>query len=177
MNLALVPLELPRLDALRYEVVLLPVCEDERPLEGAAGLCDWRAMGGLSRMLKSGRASGGMEERVLAPAPARLPFERVVLCGLGLRATVDAERCARALEAMVRIAQGLRLRSCALALPGRSVGALEPARAAKMLVAAVEDTELDEVAVLDDAAALTLMAPVIQQERRRSRVARELREG
>jgi hypothetical protein len=40
------------------ETLVLPFFSDERPLRGAAGLCDWRLCGRLSRMLQAGRVAG-----------------------------------------------------------------------------------------------------------------------
>ncbi|MCA1664938.1 MAG: hypothetical protein LC659_11815 [Myxococcales bacterium] len=37
------------------ETLVLPFFVDERPLRGAAGLCDWRLCGRLSRLLQSSR--------------------------------------------------------------------------------------------------------------------------
>jgi hypothetical protein len=40
------------------ETLVLPFFADERPLRGAAGLCDWRLCGRLSRLLQSSSVAG-----------------------------------------------------------------------------------------------------------------------
>src|SRR5438874_9265009 len=49
------------------EALVLPFFSDERPLRGAAGLCDWRLCGRLSRLLASGRVQGQWGETTLYP--------------------------------------------------------------------------------------------------------------
>ena len=65
------------------EALMLPFFADERPLRGAAGLCDWRLCGRLSRMLHAGRVRGAWGETTLYPpvveGALRLPFPRLVL--------------------------------------------------------------------------------------------------
>src|SRR5829696_10536966 len=94
-SLHFLPFELPRWDALALpgrgpeapplpSALALGVFTDERPLRGAAGLCDWRLCGRLSRLLRSERLSGRADEVVmLPPARARLPFTRLMLFGMG----------------------------------------------------------------------------------------------
>src|SRR5262249_13165727 len=69
------------------EALVLPFFSDERPLRGAAGLCDWRLCGRLSRMLGAKRLSGAWGETTLYPPRVfgvqRLPFPRLVMFGLG----------------------------------------------------------------------------------------------
>src|SRR5437667_11101312 len=89
------PFELPRWDALALPgrandaaplpgALALGIFTDERPLRGAAGLCDWRLCGRLSRLLRADRLSGREDEVVLLPpARARLPFSRLMLFGMG----------------------------------------------------------------------------------------------
>ena len=78
MDVRFVLTELARIDALRYEAVALPFFEDERPLRGAAGLCDWRLCGRLSAILRGGRVTGALGELTLLPARPRLPSRQDV---------------------------------------------------------------------------------------------------
>jgi len=103
-SLHFLPFELPRWDALALPgrapdaaplpaALALGVFTDERPLRGAAGLCDWRLCGRLSRLLRADRLSGRVDEVVmLPPARARLPFSRLMLFGLGDQRGFDEHR-------------------------------------------------------------------------------------
>src|SRR5262249_48703813 len=81
------------------EALVLPFFADERPLRGAAGLCDWRLCGRLSRLLRS-RLKGEFGETTLYPPGVRLPFQRLLLFGLGPQERFDEDL---ALEANRRI--------------------------------------------------------------------------
>ena len=61
----------------------LPFFADERPLRGAAGLCDWRLCGKLSQVLQRGRVTGALGEVTLVPGRPRLPFDKLLLVGCG----------------------------------------------------------------------------------------------
>lgn len=152
--------ELPRWDSLLRERGARPSClglpffEDERPLRGAAGLCDWRLGGRLSRLLgarigpqrddrgESIKLRGGFGEKLLLPTGAKLPFARLVLYGLGPAARFD-ETLARtaARELMTTLAQlgdGGAAPSIAIVPPGRSTGLLSARRALEILLEEAE---------------------------------------
>jgi hypothetical protein len=165
--------ELARIDALRYEAVALPFCADERPLRGAAGLCDWRLCGRLSAVLGDGRVTGALGEVTLLPARPRLPFDKMLLVGCGPRAGFDAARFRAVTAAVFEAARGLRLRNLALALPGRGAGEVAPGDAMRWFLEAAGGSVLEEAVVLDDAEAVKVMQPIVDSERRRARAARE----
>lgn len=178
MELRLVPLELSRIDALRYEVLVLPHFSDERPLRGAAGLCDWRLCGRLSSVIVRGHVTGDEGEVTLVPGRPRLPFEKLLLFGAGPSEGFDQARATALVGRVLRVLDGLRLRTMATALPGRGGGGVGPVDAMRWFLAALPDpVELDEVAVLDDLEAQRAMIPVVEGERRRMRVLRDAREG
>jgi hypothetical protein len=52
LSVKTLPVSLQSLDRLSVDVLVLGPFENERPLRGAAGYCDWRLNGRLSRMLK-----------------------------------------------------------------------------------------------------------------------------
>ena len=175
MDVRFVPLDLARIDALRYEAVALPFFEDERPLRGAPGLCDWRLCGRLSRLLMGGRVTGALGEVTLVPTRPRLPFDKMLLFGAGPSAAFDQERFVAVTRAVFASLDGLRLRNLVLSLPGRAAGQVAPGDAIRWFLAvAAEREELDEVIVLDDADAARQMQPVVDAEKRRARAARDV---
>jgi hypothetical protein len=132
MSTAILPVELARWDALTLPhrgqapapppmAMALPIFADERPLRGAAGLCDWRLTGRLSRLIKRGRFSGALGETLLVPpAGGRLPFSRLLLYGLGPSAGFDDATFKRAAAELRRVMHRAGLSSYAVQLPGRS---------------------------------------------------------
>ncbi len=153
----------------RPEALGLPFFEDERPLRGAAGLCDWRLGGRLSRLLGAEGATprfhGRRGEQLLLPTGPRLPFARIVLYGLGrsdsfvVHASRDAAR--ELLGALCKVVPaGAPSSAGALALalvpPGRSTGVLSARRALELVLAEVDALPAPEgslrVVVLESAA-------------------------
>jgi hypothetical protein len=118
------------------EALVLPLFSDERPLRGAAGLCDWRMCGRLSRLLAAGRLSGAVDETLLVPPTAhgapRLPFPRLVLVGLGAADAFDEPAARAAARRIQAVTARLGLARYALAPPGRSTGRLSARRALEL---------------------------------------------
>lgn len=178
MEVRFVPLDLARLDLLRMEVLALPFFEDERPLKGPAGLCDWRLCGSLSRLLVGGRVTGAAGEVTLVPGRPRLPFEKLILFGEGPAEDFDEAVAERVTARVLTTLAGLRLRSLALSLPGRGSGLVAGAEAMRRFLQSIaEGDELDEVVIVDDAEAQRAMVPVLEAARRRVRVVRAAAEA
>lgn len=83
-------LSLHGLDTLGARDLLLLVGPRERPLQGLAGLVDWRLLGGLSRLLRRGLFEGRSSESLLTLGRPRLPAQRIFLYGLGLEGAEEA---------------------------------------------------------------------------------------
>jgi hypothetical protein len=120
------------------EALILPFFADERPLRGAAGLCDWRLCGRLSRLLAAGKVDGKWGETTLYPPIVsglpRLPFGRLLLFGLGPAERFD-ESCARdSARKLAEVISRLSLARVALSPPGRSTGRLSARRALELLL-------------------------------------------
>jgi Cytosol aminopeptidase family, N-terminal domain len=80
-RLEVAELSLATLDTLDVDALALLV-GPERPLQGLAGLVDWRLCGTLSRALAGGLYGGAPGEALLVPTGGRLPASRVVAIGL-----------------------------------------------------------------------------------------------
>lgn len=104
----------------RVDLGVLPIFEDERPLQGLAGLVDWRTGGRLSALLRSGFCTGAASEAVLVPGCRTLPVERLVLLGLGPSRAFDRAAAERAGERLVALVEGLRPDDVLVAMPGRA---------------------------------------------------------
>lgn len=116
--LAFCPVSLRALDECQADVLALTLFSDERPLRGLIGLVDWRLRGALSRWVRSGFVSGQWGERVLVPSHGRLTFPRLLLMGLGDKASYRADRARAAAQAAVQVTTGLSSRTLAVGLFG-----------------------------------------------------------
>lgn len=168
MRINFVPPELRRLDLLRSDVLALSLFEDERPLRGAAGLVDWRMCGRLSRLLETRRLEGTSAEVTLVPPRPRLPFDKLLLVGLGRSAGFSEASFASALERTFEALRSMRTHSSVMSLPGRSTGRISPERAVQLFieVAAAHDHQ-DEVTLVEDLESQKLLAPLVDQYRKR----------
>ncbi len=83
LRIALADLGLPAIDSSPCDGVALFVRRGERPLQGFAGLCDWRLCGSLSRVVRSGFFQGTLGETLLVPGRGRLPGNKVLVFGVG----------------------------------------------------------------------------------------------
>lgn len=104
----------------RVDLAVLPFFEDERPLQGLAGLVDWRTGGSLSALLREGFCRGAAGETVLLPGRRTLPMERLVLLGLGPSRAFDRAAAEAAGERLVAVVEGLRPADVLVAMPGRA---------------------------------------------------------
>jgi hypothetical protein len=125
MRVVLQELSLPGLDQLSADGLALFIDRRVRPLQGLAGLCDWRLCGQLSRVLETGFFQGTGGENLLMPTAGRLPVARLLVFGIGESAEGDAAEAqlARALE----VAHRAGLKSLALSI---DFLAADPERAA-----------------------------------------------
>ncbi|HEX5660360.1 MAG TPA: M17 family peptidase N-terminal domain-containing protein [Polyangiales bacterium] len=159
------------MDALRTELLVVPVFSDERPLRGAAGLADWRLCGRLSDLLVRGQLRGEFDDALLMPPPERrLVLERILCLGAGARTDVNPDRLRLYLRTLVKRALGLRVRTMAVALPHASLTWLSPEQAIDVLLeeAQPHSERFDEITVLDTPDAQRRMEPRIERMRRRA---------
>ena len=115
------------------ETLVLPFFADERPLRGAAGLCDWRLCGRLSRLLQSSRVAGKWGETTLYPPGKRLPFRGSCALRARRRRSLRREGGARGRRSVIADKMHkLGKPRYALVPPGRSTGRLSARRALEL---------------------------------------------
>jgi len=150
IDLRFVAPDLRRLDEVASEVVVCSIWKDERPLTGLASLLDWRLAGLLSRLAKQGFLVGDVGEVLFLPARPRLPFDKLLVCGLGRRAGFGDEIfrtvLARALDALA----GLSVKSAVVELPGRGDGGVDAERAASILLDLIGDDQRDALCFVEE---------------------------
>ena len=161
---------LRKLDLLGTEVIMCGVASDEQPPHGLAGQLDWRLAGRISALIEKGFVSGKVAEVVLVPGKPKLPFDKVLLFGVGPRADFSEPVYRLVIEKMLGTLEGLRARSAVVELPGRPFDAIRPERAADILLESAGSNPVHDVWTL--AEPLEAQRQITQhmiQERRRIR--------
>jgi hypothetical protein len=123
------PLGFESLDRLYVDVLVLGPFEDERPLRGAAGYCDWRLNGRLSQMLEKESFLGKPRDVVLTDTGGRIGSPRVLLFGQGKRYSLDLTMFKRRVRKMIVDVKKAKFSSYAIELPGVDPGPLHPEQA------------------------------------------------
>jgi hypothetical protein len=133
-------LSLATLDALDVDALAVLV-GPERPLQGWAGLVDWRLAGALTRTIADGLYQAGPGEALLLPAMGRLAVTRLLAVGLAPgRGEPDFAEAVGRLCRVVARAGAASFATAASPLPG--VTGLEAARAWIQAAAAVPGDRL-----------------------------------
>lgn len=161
--------DLRQLDLARADVIACGVYEDRRPLEGLAGLLDWRLAGLLSRLAKRRLVLGAPGELVLVPGRPKLPFDKLLLLGLGTRGAFAEEAFSRALERLVGALDGLLAKRAVVELPGRLDDAITPERALALTLEATSEAERDKMVLVEEDDARRRMLAFAEDEARRVR--------
>lgn len=166
LDLRFVAPDLRRLDEVSAEVIACSVYRDERPMRGLAGLIDWRLAGRLSRLAKQGFLLGEVGELLAVPVRPRLPFDKVLVLGLGPRTAFGDATYRRVLERTMDALAGLHVKKAVVELPGRSDQAIEPERAAEILLDLIGDDERDALTFVEDASGRERIEKHAQERRR-----------
>jgi len=135
------PIDLSRWDhGPAGDALVVPVWSDVRPLRGAAGLLDWRLCGRLSQMIREGRVSGALHEKLLL-VTNRIPWRRVLAIGIGVSTAFDEDAFRSTIDCSLQALRGIGASSVAMALPGRDVDLIRPDRAVRHFMAALAQSE------------------------------------
>lgn len=170
MDLRFTAPELRALDQLGTEILVCGLAEGELPPHGVAGLVDWRLGGRLSRLLARGFVRGALGEVLLLPGKPKLPFDKVILFGLGERATFEEAIYCSVVDRILTTLLQLRARAAVVELPGRHFGGIAPERAADILLERVgASREHDVWTLVEPPEAQKSITQHMIQERRRVR--------
>jgi len=118
--------QLRKLDLAGTEVLVCGLAEGERPPKGVAGLVDWRLAGRLSRLVASGFVSGALGETLLVPGRPKLPFDKILLFGVGTARDFSELVFRAVVEKVLATLEGLKARTAVVELPGRHFTAFRP---------------------------------------------------
>lgn len=162
--------ELRKLDLLGTEIIVSTIASDERPPHGVTGLLDFRLAGRISRLIQAGFATGKVGEVLLIPGKPKLPFDKILLFGIGKRSEFNDPVFRTVLNKILRTLEGLRARTAVVELPGRHFDAISPERAADILLESTGgQKEHDVWTLIEPAEAQRAITQHMIQERRRVR--------
>ena len=163
VELAWVERDLRAVDRLTGDAAVGSIFDDERPPRGLAGLIDWRMSGRVSTLCQRSFVSGKAGELFLTPGRPRLPFEKVLIVGLGPRARFEASTYRLVLDRVLRALADLQVRRATIDLPGRHAGAIEPTVAFETLRALLAEGVFDfeAITLLDDGEAQGIYAAAV----------------
>jgi hypothetical protein len=150
LDLRFVPRVLRQLDDVSAEVIACGIYRDERPLTGLAGLLDWRLAGRLSRLVKEGFLVGEVGELLAMPVRPRLPFDKLLVAGLGPKSSFGEGAFRTVLERTMNALSGLHVKKAVVELPGRGDAAITAERAADILLDLIGDDERDALTFVED---------------------------
>jgi len=134
MDLRFIAPSLRKLDLSGTEVLVASLVPGERPPRGVAGLCDWRLGGRVSRLISAGFATGALGEVLLLSGRPKLPFDKLLLFGVGAREDFSELVFRAVIERVLATLEGLRARTAVVELPGRHFDGISPERAADILL-------------------------------------------
>jgi hypothetical protein len=170
VELRFLPPEPRRFDDASVELCACSIWSDERPARGFAGLVDWQLGGRISALLKSGFLRGERGDALLVPGKPHLPFEKVLVVGLGRRSDFDATAFREAILHVSRALERLRVRRAVVELPGRPGDAIDAEHAITLTLDAVGSSpEHDVWWLVDTPAAQKRIEQRAADERRRAR--------
>ncbi len=169
MEFRFVAPDLRELDVASAELLACCIWSDVRPVRGTAGLIDFRLAGRLSRLSRERFLEGSTGEVLLVPGRPKLPFDKVLVFGLGPRPGFSDVGYADAVRHIGRALEHLHVVRAVVELPGRADGALTAERAAELLVPAIGSDAHDAWWLVEDADAQRRMGAKLEHDRRNVR--------
>jgi len=170
LDLRYLPHDLHRIDEAHAEVIACSIWQGEAPMRGLAGLLDWRLAGRLSALQREEYLRGEAGEVLCVPGRPRLPFDKVLIFGLGPREDFVEAQYRDTVLHLLRTLEGLHVPRAVVELPGRSDAAILPDRAATVVLECIGTSAAhDTWWIVDHADAERHLLERAQEEQRRAR--------
>ncbi len=171
MELRFVAPQLRHIDTVGSEVLACCLFEDERPMLGVAGLVDWRMAARLSRRALAGDLVGSRGEVTLIPGKPKIPYEKLLLFGLGPKQGFDEEAFLEVIHRMLDTLSGLKVRMAVVERPGRHLDSIDALRAVDLIFEACEDYgDQDLWTLIEGGPDQTRIVQHLAEEKRRKRL-------
>jgi hypothetical protein len=132
LALSTMGVSLASLDRLRADVLVLNLFEEERPLRGTAGYCDWRLCGRISELILENAFGCHRGEVLLTNTGRHIGAERVLLFGQGMRNQFDRTSFVQTADLILRVLQKACFTNVALDLPFVEAGSISAAEAFRL---------------------------------------------
>ncbi len=145
-----IPVRLKDLDGEEGQLLVVSLFDDDRPPAGLTGLVDWRMDGLLSRIrattiypeldnpLFRSMATGPFDaregENLLFPAGRHLPYEMVLVVGMGDGSSYNAQRYRASVTHLLEAATAMKVKQMTLQLPGWQAAGLPARRACDIFI-------------------------------------------
>jgi hypothetical protein len=145
-----IPVRLKDLDGEQGGLLVASLFDEDRPPAGLTGLVDWRMDGLISRIrvttvrpeldnphfqgMALGPFAANEGEKLLFPAGRHLPFDMVLVLGLGKRAAFGGQGYRNAVATVLQTAASMKVKRLTLQLPGWNVAGLPARRACDIFV-------------------------------------------
>jgi len=170
MEIMFVAPDLKLLETHKLELLCLPVFNDVRPMQGVAGLVDWRFCGHVSKLLLDSQVEWSRGSCLLLSGRPRLSVRRILFFGLGLASEFSEDFYRTACRDLLAIMDGLTIREFALPLPGRLENLIDKELALSLFLESRRSHRRHErIAVIEPTAEHRALAPVVEHELRRIR--------
>ena len=169
MDFTFVAPDLRALDLAEAELLACCIWSDVRPVRGSAGLLDFRLAGKLSFLSRQDFLGGARGELLVLQGRPRLPFEKVLVFGLGRKADFSEAVFVAEVKHISSALEGLRVAHAVVELPGRPDGMIAPERAAELLVASITSEAHDSWALVEDAEGQKRLGAKLEADRRHTR--------
>ena len=148
MSISLLDADLQHWDESECETLVVTFFSDERPLRGAAGLADWRLCGRLSKYIKHRKITGMQYETLMLPPGRRMPFQRLLLIGLGASKDFDESAYLAHITKIRAVVSKAGVTSYATQPPGRATELIGARRALDLWLEHTDRDEYDHDVVL-----------------------------
>jgi hypothetical protein len=160
MEFRTVARDLKKLDETPAELLACCAWKGEQPMRGLAGLLDWRLSGKLSKLARERYLLGERGEVLFVPVRPRLPFEKLLVFGLGERAQWNEAAFREVVAHMTDALEGLQVRRAVVELPGRAAAGVSAEKALEIVAASAEQPAAhDAWWIVEDAADEKKSAP------------------
>ncbi len=158
--------------------LLLTFFNDERPLRGATGLADWRLCGRLSRLIRHQRISGKRGETLMLPPGRRLPFQRILLFGLGSSDKFNEDVFRQHVRWIHDVVKRAGIKSYATQVPGRATAHIGARRALELWLEETDKSDHKaDVAIIDTHTGQKEMAEILRYRGKRKKTKSETKAG
>lgn len=119
MNFSICKLAIHEIEKLQCDSISIFIFQDMVPLQGMAGIIDWRLNGVISKFLIEETIGGKENENFLIPMRPRMPIEKLFGFGLGKVGDFSVDKVEDILRGTLGVLNRAAVHSTAMMLPGR----------------------------------------------------------